>query len=209
MLRAGLHPANLVTYLGAGLAVGAIALALRGETLLSLAVATLVGIADLVDGAWARRFTRLPYERRFGAALDSLADMIGFVALPIVVVGTAGVPWWLAVPSALIYAWAGLTRLAAYGADVPAQTGADQVPSAPLLHYRGVPVTFAALVLPLAGLVGALAPGPVGLWCCAALVILACGFVSNVAVRKPAPRAYPLFGLLALAVIAALLVVRG
>jgi phosphatidylserine synthase len=304
MLRAGAHPSNLVTYVGAALAVGAMVLALRGEVLLALALMTLVGLADLADGAWARRFTRDSYERRFGAALDSLADMVGFVALPIVLTMAAGIWWWLAVPVAVAYAWAGLTRLAAFDADAqagqdgpgpgpadsqPADTapgsggrrigvpgdfgvgdggrgdggrGADDWgesgrgeggcgnpvreaddrralesadsrrgnraswssergavervpvesgsrPDAPIRRYRGLPVTFAGLILPLAGLVGALAPGSIGLWCCGALVMLAAGFVSELPVPKPTPRTYPWFGLLAVALIVALVMVRG
>jgi CDP-diacylglycerol--serine O-phosphatidyltransferase len=205
MLRVALALANLITYLGAGLGAGAILLALHGEPLLALALATLVGLADLADGAWARRFKRDQYGLAFGAALDSLADMIGFVALPVVITVAAGTPWWLALPVSLIYVWAGLTRLAAYDA-----ADRTSVPTAaPVTHYRGLPVTFAGLVLPLVGLIGAVAPGPVWVWCCGALVALAAGFVAGFRLPKLAPKTYPLFGLLALALIAGLVIVRG
>lgn len=181
----------VLTYAGVAAAVLGMALP---HPALGFACLVLAGVADLFDGVVARRFDRTPEQQAFGVQLDSLADMVGFVALPIVLaLRTTGDAWWQ--PLVLIaYAIAAIARLAFF--NVVTEGPAD---------YRGLPVTYAALVLPLVYLLGRAAPAayaPV-LW--AGLVVLALAFVADVRVAKPRGLAYAFFAALALVTLAALL----
>ncbi|MDR2373604.1 MAG: CDP-alcohol phosphatidyltransferase family protein [Bifidobacteriaceae bacterium] len=211
-MLAGPHPANLVTYAGVAAGVAGLGWAGAGEVALALICLTAAGLADLFDGAFAGRFQRTALERRLGVALDSLADAVCFLALPAAVtLATGSQPWaWAA---ATVYVIAGLTRLAWFDADAheraagsePAagladQSGGPSDPAAPspavnpeperpaprLTHYRGLPVTYAALVAPLAGLAGlAFAPAQLGWLMAGSLLVLAVLFVWDVPVAKP------------------------
>ncbi|MDR2565288.1 MAG: CDP-alcohol phosphatidyltransferase family protein [Bifidobacteriaceae bacterium] len=258
----GAHPANVVTYLGVAAAVAGLGLAEAGQVALALVCLAAAGIADLFDGAVARRFKRTRLQRLLGVALDSLADAVSFLALPAAVLfATGSQPWAWAV--AAVYVIAGLTRLAwfdaeayaratastgepgtgdAHRAEPPGGTpalgragepdgpdGAGERPAAdragepggplapgqsgdreqPITHYRGLPVTYAALLLPLVGLAAlAFAPELLGPGLAIGLVALAFLFVWDVPVPKPRGAWYAVFALVFLGVTAGLLVVR-
>jgi CDP-diacylglycerol--serine O-phosphatidyltransferase len=207
MLRLALHPANAVTAVGLAAAVWAITLAVHGDPLAALAVLTAAGLADLMDGFVARRTRRDEAQRRFGVALDSLADVVAFLALPAVILAAAGPVGPGRTALLVLYAAAGLTRLAAFDAAAyeRVQAGAADEPAT---HYTGLPVTYAALVLPVAGLLSVPLPGGLAAWLTPALALLAVAFVTPVPVPKPTPRTYPVFFAVALAVGAGLVVAR-
>jgi len=183
------HRSNLVTYLGVVVACLGIALAgvAPGWPVLCLVVA---GVCDLLDGAFARRFERDEATRAFGIQLDSLADMVSFVALPAAVLLTSGLPWWAIAIVVGVYAIAGVTRLAYFNVTT------DGTPRA----YRGVPVTYAALVLPLVWLALTLAHADPGVAWAIAMAVLAVLFVVDVRVPKPRGVAYVVFVVLAVLV---------
>lgn len=117
MRQATINPAELVTLASAGSAVlglCALGLGLAPATATAIAVAC-VGLSlllDRVDGALARR---LGVTSERGARLDTLADLLAFGTLPMVLlvreVGAAGLP------VALAYALAAVWRLARYDDD--------------------------------------------------------------------------------------------
>lgn len=197
----------VLTYTGVGVAVLGMWLAQTGRLEAALICLVVAGLCDLFDGPIARRVPRDDDARRFGQEIDSLADMVSFVALPVVVAHGLGVRsvWWLPVLAA--YALAGLVRLAYFNAVTRGDVadGADGPTGARVSHYRGVPVTYAALVLPLAALLAAALPAAAGpVLVGAVLAALGVLFVLDVPVRKPGGVSYALFGALAVAVVVAL-----
>ncbi len=187
------HPANTITYVGIAAAAAGLALA-PGATGWAVVLLIVAGVCDLFDGAFARRFKRDEQARAFGVQLDSLADMVSFVALPIAILVATRPPLWLAILVSVVYAAAAVTRLAFFNVTT------DGTPA----DYRGVPVTYAALVLPLVWLVVHLAGGAPALPWAIALAVLAVGFVVDVRVPKPRGVAYIAFGVLAVVLVAGL-----
>jgi CDP-diacylglycerol--serine O-phosphatidyltransferase len=154
----------------------------------------------LFDGVVARRFDRDLAERARGAALDSLADVVSFLALPVAVVAATGLPLWTWAVLCL-YLLAGLTRLAFFDAAAHAalRPGAQD---RPVSHYRGLPTTYAALAVPLTALVAIVwAPNALGWALLGCLAVLAALFVADRPVPKPRGPWYGVFALVAMAVL--------
>ena len=152
----------------------------------------LAGICDLFDGVIARKCKRNETQKQFGAEIDSLADVISFLVFPAVLLYTVcrerpGV----VLPMAAFYVLCGVDRLAWFNMTPPA---ADR-------SFRGVPVTYAALVIPC---LYVLSPRPDILFP-AAYWLLGVLFVLDVRVPKPKGTAYLLFAVLAVVVIFLLL----
>ncbi|PIU48844.1 MAG: CDP-diacylglycerol--serine O-phosphatidyltransferase [Candidatus Hydrogenedentes bacterium CG07_land_8_20_14_0_80_42_17] len=109
-------------------------------------------IADLMDGAIAR-MTRT--ESKFGAQLDSLADVVSFGCAPAILLyqrfGLSAHPLWI---FPLFYAIAGALRLARYNV-IDSETGAKDFRGTPIPAPAGV---IAGLVLGLEKLKGNLSP---------------------------------------------------
>jgi len=182
------HRSNLVTYAGVLVAALGVSLCLVSPVWAVLCL-ILAGVADLLDGTYARRFTRDERTRAYGVQLDSLADMVGFVVLPLAILLRLGPAWWVVAVAAAAYAVAAVTRLAYFNIATDGTPG----------RYHGLPVTYAALVLPVVWLGLTLAGGGQAWGWAAALVALAVAYVVDVPVPKPRGRAT--IGLLVLAVV--------
>jgi CDP-diacylglycerol--serine O-phosphatidyltransferase len=168
------HPSNLVTYLSVAAGLAAMVLARpedgsRSAVGVCLAVASL---ADLLDGRFARLFSRDAEAKRFGVQIDSLADAVAFGVAPVVALSRLGADEhgalrivWAA--AAIFYVLAALTRLGFYNIADDAQ------------EFVGVPTT----------IVGALWSGlllaPVGPWTIAPLVLLGIAMVAPVRIARP------------------------
>lgn len=199
MIIGSWHPSVALTYAGAAASVLGMSLAVSGHLRGSVACLVVAGLADLFDGPVARAMSRTDAQRAFGVQVDSLADVFSFVAFPVVLVAALVAQWWV-VPVLALYAVAGLARLTHFTVAAVVGDGSRR-------HFQGLPVTYAALVLPLAALlrphVGA-AFGPV---CTAVTAVLAVLFVLDVPVPKPRGAAYAVLGLVAVAIMVALAVV--
>ncbi len=195
------NPSVILTYLGASTAGLGIGFAAAGSVRAALTCLIVAGLLDLADGPVARRVRRDSAAKRFGVMLDSVADVVGFVALPVAVLFTL-LPFSAAGALSAVWVVAALARLAHFSA-------VDADAEGPVSHYRGVPVTYAALVLPLAYLTGAFLP-EIGVQAVlgAATLVLAALFVLDVKVPKPRGLAYAGFGALAVIVLVLLWIVR-
>ena len=202
MVLGSWHPSVALTYAGAVVSALGMTLAVSGNTRGALACLVLAGLADLFDGPVARSMRRDDTQRAFGVQLDSLVDVLSFVAFPVVLLhALTGGPWW-GLPVLLGYAVAGLARLTFFTLGAAAD-------DTPLRHYRGLPVTYAALIFPLAALTrpwlgAAFAPALIALTALVAVL-----FVLDVPVPKPRGLAYAGFGVLAVGVLTALALVGG
>ena len=85
----------IVTYLGTLSSMIGIYFVLGGEipritgAIICLMIA---GICDLFDGTIARRCKRTEEEKMFGVELDSLIDVVNFLAFPIIILPPIGFP---------------------------------------------------------------------------------------------------------------------
>ena len=121
--------------------------------------------------------------------MDLLADMAGFGIVPAVIVLTTH-DGWLPIFAVMTYMISAAIRLAYFEVT---QTGAVG------LGHWGVPVTYVALVLPVAYLLAGARPDGVAVPL--ALLALASLFLVRVRVPKPPARWYPVIGVVAIGMI--------
>ncbi len=169
----------ILTYLGVAIAVGGLWLSLEGAAGPAMICLVLAGVCDLYDGTVARRFRRDEAELAFGREIDSLADMISFIALPAVFALTFGGRPWLTLPAVILYALAGIIRLGFFNISGLAGRAGEG-------YYQGLPVTYAALIFPILFLPLSFLPLPVfqTVWPILHLIV-AGAFILDVRIRKP------------------------
>ena len=100
------------------------------------------GICDLFDGTIARRCKRTEEEKLFGIELDSLIDVIDFLAFPIVILLSLGINQIYTLPVYILYILFGVARLAHFNITVEDN-------NKPRKYYEGLPVTYAAMIFPI------------------------------------------------------------
>lgn len=191
----------VLTYIGACLSIFGIVLALKG--MLSYAVVCLVfsGICDLFDGVIARKCKRNAEEKEFGVQIDSLTDMISFIAFPCVIgfylMENVG---FFTFPVLALYTLCGIIRLAWFNISTNSEGS--------LKYYDGLPVTYSALIIPVFYLLKGLMSGfYFSLIAIAVYVITSFFFVLKIKIIKPRGIWYGIFGLLS--IIIAILIVKG
>ena len=161
----------IATYVGMLFAVAAVFLIFADLTGYAMMCFMAAGICDLFDGTIARMCKRTEEEKNFGIQLDSLVDVVSFIALPIVlVIKAAGINWY-SVLSCVLYAVFGVARLAYF--NVCQEENEDK--DSPIKYYTGMPVTYAALIFPIVYLLHV----PFGDYICA-ILLCACMAVSAV-----------------------------
>lgn len=183
----------ILTYVGVAFAFSGIALAAEH---LAAAMICLVaaGICDLFDGAIARRCKRDETEKEFGVQIDSLADVIGFLALPAVLglrlmEGIGAVRY----PLLLCYILCGIIRLAWFNTSAAAEGMRT--------HYDGLPVTYSALIFPILwSVLGFIEGAPAAVIWAIFYAVTAVMFILNVKIPKPRGIWYGIFGALAVGV---------
>lgn len=193
----------ILTYIGIAFAFLGMAFTLEGQPAAAIICLILAGICDLFDGVIARRCKRDEAAREFGVQIDSLADVVGFLALPAVLglrlMSGIGA---LKYPVILGYILCGIIRLAWFNTSAAEEGNRS--------HYDGLPVTYCALIFPvLWAALGFLesAAGSLSLaviWA-VAYAVTAVLFILNVKVTKPRGVWYGIFGALAVGVIVLIL----
>lgn len=167
------------------------------------------GLCDMFDGRVARTRERNDNEKKFGIQLDSLADIICFGVLPVVIgyaiIVKKYISEWGTVQSLLknpipaeikiiymviaaLFVLAAIIRLAYF--NVMEDERQQLEPSQPRKYYDGLPVTSVSLILPIIYLfskIEALANYFYIIWM-AAMFIIAALFVIKIKVRKPGLR---------------------
>lgn len=185
----------ILTYAGVGIAFLGVALVLAGQIAPAMICLILAGVCDLFDGVIARRCKRDEVAKEFGIQIDSLADVMDFLTLPSVLglylTGGMGV---FRYPVFLFYILCGIIRLAWFNTSA----ATEGVRS----HYDGLPVTYAALILPILWVLLKYAGGfpsatvVSGIWA-AAYILMGFLFILNVRVPKPRGIWYGVLGILA------------
>lgn len=167
---------SLITYLG--IVIGVVGLYCAAGHLPWAAVCLfLCAVCDFFDGRFARSFDRNEHEKKFGIAIDSLADTLLFLALPgVILFSFSGSV--VAVLIACVYALCAITRLAVFTSEAE--------PDKKTAYYRGLPVTYAGFIIPL--VYGAVALLPFAVAEAVLYIVylaLALLFVLNISVKKP------------------------
>lgn len=161
------------------------------------------GVCDLFDGAAARKFTRSETQKEFGVQIDSLADVISFVALPISILIKLDIPFALCASLGVIYAIFSVIRLANFNVSVSKSNTNNGVKK----YYNGLPMTYAALVFPVIYIITMYIDiSIVNIFLPIAYMVCAIMFILDVKIRKPRGIAYVFFALLAVASVFFLLV---
>ena len=186
----------IATYVGMLFAVAAIFLLFANLYGYAMMCFMAAGICDLFDGTIARMCKRTEEEKNFGIQLDSLVDVVSFIALPIVfVVKFSGVSWY-AMAASVMYSVFGVARLAYF--NVCQEENEDK--DSPIKYYVGMPVTYAALIFPAIYLLHVfLADKVIALLMCIVMEIMGLLFILKLKFIKPGKKGYIFLMLLAIA----------
>lgn len=133
----------IITYLGVVFSIVGMSFALAGNLQLTMICMVLAGVCDMFDGKVARACKRTEEEKKFGVEADSLADMISFVAFPVVIGYSMGLSSWYHILGYILLVLAGITRLGFFNISV-----IDSDKSKPVKTYSGLPVTSTSIILP-------------------------------------------------------------
>ncbi|MCI8511286.1 MAG: hypothetical protein HFE83_04735 [Lachnospiraceae bacterium] len=143
----------ILTYLSVIFAAAGIFSALNGDIKTAVICLMGSGVCDMFDGSVARLADRTEREKAFGIQIDSLADITGFGILPSVIgyaifASQPASPGHTAAPilgAACLYILAALIRLAYYNVTEAELQSRDEKRQ----YYEGLPVTSAALIIPV------------------------------------------------------------
>lgn len=180
----------IITYLGVIFSLIGMVFAVSQSMNYAICCLIIAGICDLFDGVYARSIKRTNQEKAFGKELDSLADVVNFIAFPIVI--SIGMEF-TQMYNMLIYAYfaiCGIARLAYFNIS------SEEVLTG---YYRGLPVTFTALILSLIyGLNFLLNERIFEVIFVLSLAIIGTLNILNIKVKKPRGIAYIFFSLMAI-----------
>ena len=146
------------------------------------------GLCDMFDGKIARtKKNRTEEEKCFGIQIDSLADIVCFGILPIVLGFKLGMCHIYGIAILLFYGLAGLIRLAYF--NVMEEKRQNET-SENRKYYQGLPITSMSVIMPLLFMVSVFFPGFRYFLVCLHIAMLLVGFlfILNFRFRKPTNR---------------------
>ena len=134
----------ILTYIGLISAVVGCRFVLLNQELAAVFCLLICGLCDLFDGPVARATNRSKEAQVFGIQIDSLCDLVGFGILPAVILcGVNPSPVHTAV--AALFALAAVIRLGFFNVHEQIR---QETTSEDKCASRGLPVTFAAWIIP-------------------------------------------------------------
>lgn len=172
----------ILTYIGMISGFAGIVTAINGSSRYALLYLMISGACDMFDGTIAATRSRNTNEKRFGIQIDSLSDLICFGILPAVIVyiicGKNNVIFVIC----CAYVLCALIRLAYYNVleEEKQEKGFHGDP-----YYLGLPVTAAALILPIAFVLGNILKLNMIPVMAVVLAVVAVAFILPFKVRKP------------------------
>ena len=197
------NKSTITTYIGLSLSIIGMFFATQHNLKITMICLMLAGICDLIDGTIARRCKRTEEEKLFGMQLDSLVDVISFLAFPIIILISMGGTNIFNILAYLAYSICGIARLAYF--NITSEEVAKEGKS--IKYYMGLPVTFIALILPLTTLFNILITSYNITMQSIVLLIVALLYILKIKVRKPTLKVYPIIFLIAIATIVAYVVI--
>ena len=179
----GFYNASVIlTYIGLAAAVFGIFQAFEGNFMVSVFCQLIAGLCDMFDGKIARAMKRTDDEKMFGIQIDSLCDLICFGAFPAVFAYCIGVQSAVGMIILIFYVLAAVIRLGYF--NVTEQTRQQQT-SENRKMYQGLPVTSAALLIPIMYLVTLLIDGITVPFFTCGMLIIGILFIADIKVKKP------------------------
>ena len=178
----------ILTYISLGISVFGISRALEGDFKVAIFCLALSGLCDMFDGKIARtKKNRTEEEKCFGIQIDSLADIVCFGILPIVLGFKLGMYHIYGIVILLFYGLAGLIRLAYF--NVMEEKRQNET-SENRKYYQGLPITSMSVILPLLFVVSLLFPEYKWFVVLLHITMLAVGllFILDFKFRKPTNR---------------------
>lgn len=197
-MRMHLNLATALTFCGMGSGVSAALLMQHGHVAWAWSCFIVAGLADLFDGVLARRTPMTLEQSQLGLQLDSLADMVNFGVVPVFLLYGVGLNSLWDAPVLAFYIFAATQRLAYFNVYGTHSEGAAT-------YYKGLPVTYSALILPLVFVIGSRVGADYSTYSLRVAVLgLAFSYISARAIPKPGGVFYGIFPVLACATILAL-----
>lgn len=167
----------------------------------SLVFLVLAGICDMFDGKVARMCKRTPEEKEFGVQIDSLADTVSFLVLPVVIMSSLGMTSIFEVIVYAMFILCGISRLAYFNCNASLD--------GPVKFYNGLPVTSTAIFYPILGLLHGIVPESVfEIIYIVATIITALLFIIRIRIPKLKGIAYIIIPILAILLVFLLLVLK-
>lgn len=185
----------ILTYIGLIFSIFGIFMCITKENSINIAMCCLIisGICDLFDGFIARKCKRTEEEKMFGIQLDSLVDVVNFIAFPIVIF--INISSYYNLPAFIIFGICGIARLAYFNIKV-------EDSGQPVKYYIGLPVTYTALIFPLIYLFKYILPLNIfNIIFTISIYIVSLLNILNIKFLKPKGIAYLFFSLLAIIVL--------
>jgi CDP-diacylglycerol---serine O-phosphatidyltransferase len=134
--------ANSLTLTGLFLSFFTVVAAANGKFNLAIILLIYAGIIDLFDGFIASKVERNQLQAEAGKQLDSLVDLCSFGFAPALFAYCFGLRDWLSIAILILYLGANALRLAYFNHQGLADRGEQE-------YFTGLPVTYAALFIPL------------------------------------------------------------
>jgi len=188
------NKSTIITYLGITSSMIGIYLALNNNVRYALLCLIIAGVCDIFDGKVARMCKRTEMEELFGVQIDSLADMISFCAFPIIIFYGLGLNSWYHIGLYTLFTLAAITRLGFFNVNA-LEVNKDKSAN----YYSGLPVTFVALIFPIAWLLSfCLKANIFSLIYTIIILIVTILFVANIKIKKPAGNDYAIIGIIAI-----------
>jgi len=204
----------ILTYIGVAIALlGMINIENKAISIMCLVIA---GICDLFDGVVARKCKRNDTEIAFGVQIDSLADMISFIALPSMMLIELLREYecfnLLTLLIVSIYAITGITRLAWF--NISKYNGSSKYLNS---YFDGLPVTYSALIIPITNVVIYTIDNYITMDLHNLIIIInivvymviAIAYVLNIKIKRPSGIWYKIFAVLAVVTILMSYNIRG
>lgn len=182
------NPSVILTYIGVGFSIIGIYLSLSERMEYAISCLMIAGICDLFDGKIARSIKRNKEEERFGIELDSLVDVVSFLVFPIILLLKITDVFSLGI--SIFFAICGISRLAFFNILHKKER---------LAYFRGLPVTYIALILPIIYLLHNMVEKEIFIRIFQ-ITFIGMGFlyILDIKIPKPRGRAYIFFSILAL-----------
>ena len=174
-----------LTYISLASAVVGIVQASKGNLAVAVFCIMFSGFCDMFDGIVARtKKNRTQDQKNFGIQIDSLTDVIAFGVTPAVVFYFHGVNSTLGVVILVAYVLCGLIRLAFFNV-LETKRQANPNEGACLKAFRGMPITFSAIISPIVFFIGWAFPVEISIWLYyIAPILMAFMFVFDVKIPK-------------------------
>lgn len=168
-----------VTYLGTISSVIGIIVAMKQRIKTAIVCLVISGICDMFDGKIARKEkNRTEAAKNYGVEIDSLSDTICFVVLPTIIFYQMGMNRWYNFVVYILYVLAGIIRLAYFNISTSN--------SEPIKKYTGLPVTSAAIIMPMVYLMSFIFDKAIyNIIATIIMGVVGVLFISNIKIPKP------------------------